>query len=162
MTTRNVLKTLAATTLMALPTAGLATDGVAETSARDAWLADRTRIFDAAEVDLGEFKWVARPVVVFADAPIQPAFQEQIELLTARQDELVGRDVVIIVDTDPEARSDIRTKLRPRGFMLTLIGKDGGVKLRKPFPWDVRELTRSIDKMPMRQQEIRDAQRTGR
>ena len=31
MTTRNVLKTLAATTLMALPTAGLATDGAAET-----------------------------------------------------------------------------------------------------------------------------------
>ena len=41
--------------------------------------------------------------------------------------------------------------------MLTVIGKDGGVKLRKPFPWDVRELSRSIDKMPLRQQEIRDA-----
>jgi len=37
-----------------------------------------------------------------------------------------------------------------------LIGKDGGVKLRKPFPWSVRELSRSIDKMPMRQQELRD------
>ena len=31
---------------------------------------------------------------------------------------------------------------------------DGQVKLRKPLPWDVRELTRSIDKMPLRQQEI--------
>ena len=29
----------------------------------------------------------------------------------------------------------------------------------KPFPWDVRELTRSIDKMPTRQQEIRDSLR---
>ena len=49
-----------------------------------------------------------------------------------------------------------RRKFRPRGFMLTLIGKDGEVELRKPFPWDVREISRSIDKMPLRQQEIRD------
>jgi hypothetical protein len=37
-----------------------------------------------------------------------------------------------------------------------LIGKDGGVKLRKASPWDVRELTRVVDKMPMRQREVRD------
>ena len=36
-----------------------------------------------------------------------------------------------------------------------LVGKDGGTKLRKPFPWDVRELTASIDKMPMRREELR-------
>lgn len=44
--------------------------------------------------------------------------------------------------------------------MLTLMGKDGNVKLRKPFPWHVREITRSIDKMPMRQREIREAKET--
>jgi len=63
--------------------------------------------------------------------------------------------VVIIVDTDPSGESALRTKLRPRGFMMVLIGKDGQVKLRKPLPWDVRELTRSIDKMPLRRQEMR-------
>ncbi|MEO0922698.1 MAG: DUF4174 domain-containing protein, partial [Pseudomonadota bacterium] len=40
--------------------------------------------------------------------------------------------------------------------MLALVGKDGTIKLRKPVPWDVRELSRVIDKMPMRQQEVRD------
>lgn len=158
----NVLKTLVVTALIAVPTVGLATDGATETSARDAWLEDRTRIFDASEVDLGDFKWVARPVVVFADSALDPAFREQIELLQERPDELVARDVVIITDTDPAERSDIRTQLRPRGFMLTLIAKDGNVNLRKPFPWDVRELTRSIDKMPIRKQEIRDVNRGGR
>ena len=64
--------------------------------------------------------------------------------------------MVVITDTDPDAKSALRTKLRPRGFMLVLIGKDGGVKLRKPAPWDVRELTRVIDKTPERQQEVRD------
>ena len=55
----------------------------------------------------------------------------------------------------------LREKLRPRGFMLVLIGKDGGVKLRKPFPYNVRELSRNIDKMPMRQREIRERRGDG-
>ena len=37
-----------------------------------------------------------------------------------------------------------------------VIGKDGGVKLRKASPWDVREITRVIDKTPSRQREVRD------
>ena len=78
------------------------------------------------------------------------------ELLSARADELRERDVVVVVDTTPRPRSAIRKKLRPRGFMLTLIGKDGRVNLRKPFPWDVREITRAIDKWPLRKQEIRE------
>jgi hypothetical protein len=38
--------------------------------------------------------------------------------------------------------------------MMVLIGKDGEVELRKPFPWTVREVSRSIDKMPIRQREM--------
>lgn len=113
-------------------------------------------ILQAIEVNLSDFLWEKRPVVVFADSPNDPAFVEQMELLTARIEVLNERDVVLITDTDPEARSDIRLKLRPRGFMLALLGKDGQVKLRKPLPWNVRELSRVIDKMPMRQRELRD------
>ncbi|MEO0946133.1 MAG: DUF4174 domain-containing protein [Pseudomonadota bacterium] len=134
-----------------------ASDG-AETPV-DLWQKDPTAVFDAADVDLTAFQWIARPVIVFADTAADPAFQRQLELLNDRLDELVERDIVLITDTTPAERSDIRTNLRPRGFMLTLIGKDGGVKLRKPFPWDVRELTRQIDKMPLRRQEIIDAKR---
>jgi hypothetical protein len=133
-------------------------DGTATEDARpplELWQEDRTQIFEAADIDLAAFQWVARPLVVFADTPADPRFAEQVELLTARISELEGRDVVLITDTDPAAKSAVRQKLRPRGFMLALIGKDGGVKLRKPFPWSVRELSRSIDKMPLRQEEIR-------
>ncbi|MGZ2258686.1 DUF4174 domain-containing protein [Roseobacter sp. A03A-229] len=108
------------------------------------------------EVDLNQFKWKNRPIVVFSDSADNPAFAEQMRLLEERPDELVERDVVVITDTDPTAASELRTRLRPRGFMLVLMGKDGAVKLRKPFPWDVREISRSIDKMPMRQREIRE------
>lgn len=141
--------------LIAVP-AGATDATVADLTPVERWQADPTVIFDAAEVDLDDFQWIARPVVVFANTDANPAFEEQLALLSARIDELVERDVVLITDTNPDAASALRTQLRPRGFMLTLIGKDGGVKLRKPFPWDVRELSRSIDKMPMRQREIRE------
>jgi len=134
--------------------------GVTGDASVERWKAEPTTIFDASEVNLDDFRWIARPVVVFADTAANPAFERQVELLQARVDELVERDVVLIVDTSKADPSDIRRKLRPRGFMLTLIGKDGGVKLRKPFPWDVRELSRQIDKIPLRQQELRDSAAT--
>lgn len=125
-----------------------------DTSAPDA-------LFMPADMeDLSEFRWSKRPVVVFADSENDPAFIEQMTLLRAREGDLQERDVIVLTDTDPAARSALRLKMRPRGFMLVLVGKDGGIKLRKPFPWSVREISRSIDKMPMRQREIRDNKET--
>ncbi|MFK7744590.1 MAG: DUF4174 domain-containing protein [Roseobacter sp.] len=115
-----------------------------------------TMFFSMDEVDLNQFKWKKRPVVVFADSELDPAFIEQIELLRARENELRARDVVVITDTSPEPLSDLRRKLRPRNFMLVLMNKESVVNVRKPFPWDVREIRRSIDKMPIRKREIRE------
>ena len=41
--------------------------------------------------------------------------------------------------------------------MLVVIAKDGAILQRKPAPWDVREITRSIDKQPLRKREMRDS-----
>lgn len=120
----------------------------------EAWDADRTQIFDAGDITPADFVWQARPLVVFAQSPLDPLFIEQIELLQDRIEDLAERDIIVITDTDPQNPSALRTALRPRAFMLTLIGKDGRTALRKPAPWDVRELSRTIDKIPMRQQEI--------
>lgn len=117
------------------------------------------RALITASVNLDEFLWVARPVVIFADTPEDPRFLEQMDLLEARKQELFDRDVVVLVDTDPAAASPLRTRLRPNGFSLVLIDKDGQIAMRKPAPWNVRELTRQIDKMPLRKQEIRDAKK---
>ncbi|MCO4842867.1 MAG: DUF4174 domain-containing protein [Yoonia sp.] len=125
-------------------------------SALEAWQEDRTQIFDAADIDPEQFIWMARPIVVFAQSPNDPQFIQQLELLTDRFGALAERDVIVITDTNPDTPSALRTALRPRAFMMVIIGKDGRTALRKPAPWDVREITRSIDKMPMRQQEIRD------
>lgn len=110
----------------------------------------------AANVALEELLWLKRPVVVFADNPNDPAFQTQLRYLAEDPAELIKRDVVIITDTDPGIPSEVRSKLRPRGFSMVLLDKDGDVKLRKPLPWSVREIVHAIDKFPLRRQEIRD------
>lgn len=134
----------------------LAGPAAAQESLVDRWNEDRTQVFDASEVDLDELRWIARPIIVFGESEFEPQFRRQLDLLISEAAELATRDVILITDTDPDARSDLRTRFRPRAFMLAIVGKDGQIKLRKPAPWDVREISRSIDKMPLRQQEIRD------
>lgn len=113
-------------------------------------------VSEAGDTELESFLWQARPILVFADTPADPRFEQQLAMLEAEIDRLAERDVVILTDSDPSARGPIRTKMRPRGFQVVLVEKDGSVTLRKPFPYSVREITRTIDKTPLRQQEVRD------
>lgn len=131
-----------------LPLAAVAADGVD--------LAEDLYLHPAGDSDLSEFLWTKRVLVVFADTEADPRFQKQIEMLTEGREVMQARDVVVLTDTDPDVLSPVRKKLRPRGFALVWVDKDGVIKLRKPAPWSVRELTASIDKTPMRAQEVRD------
>ena len=106
------------------------------------------------DTDLSSYQWTHRPIVVFANSPEDVNYSRQIKMLESGLNQLLVRDVVVLTDTNPSEVSPLRELLRPRGFALLLIGKDGQVKLRKPFPWSVRELSRAIDKMPMRRQEL--------
>lgn len=116
---------------------------------------------DAAPEALDELRWLKRVIAVFADSPNDPNFRRQMEALHRDPDALAFRDVVVVTDTDPSADSSLRETFRPRGFMMVLVGKDGQIKLRKPLPWDVREISRAIDKTPLRQQELRDMGQRG-
>jgi hypothetical protein len=113
---------------------------------------------DATLLTLADFQWVARPIIIFADSPNDPRVAEQLALLAARPAPLLERDVVILVDTDPSARSAIRTELRPRGFSIVVMQKDGAVGFRRPSPRDVREIIRAIDNFSFRQEEMRMGQ----
>ena len=117
---------------------------------------------DAAGVTLNDFLWLKRPIVVFADTPNDPAFQRQMQRINADLAPLEERDVVIITDTDPAARTEVRQRLRPRGFSLVLMDKDGEVKRRNPAPWGVRDITHAIDRFPLRRQEMLEQRPSGR
>lgn len=114
----------------------------------------------ATEVAPPELVGIARPLVIFADTDADAAFRGQLAMLERSPAALAERDVVVIVDADPSVRSEWREWLRPEGFSLVLIDKDGQVKQRKPVIWDTREITRAIDKFPSRRVEIGRAQVT--
>ncbi len=108
---------------------------------------------DAAQPDLKQFLWVARPLVVFADSPEDPRYLQQMQMLESGAADLDERKVVVLTDTDPAAAGPLRRELRPRGFGLVLIDTDGLVVQRRPSPTTVRELAGTIDRLPSRREE---------
>ncbi len=116
----------------------------------------------ASEVVLADLLYLKRPLVVFADSPNDPNYLRQLELLKVDVADLIARDVIIITDAQPMPASELRLKLRPRGFSLVLMDKDGEAELRKPLPWDVREITHAIDKFPSRRVEMLEQMPAGR
>ena len=115
----------------------------------------------ASDVVLADLLYTNRPIVVFADSPDDPNYIRQMDLLTRNASDLIEREVIIITDTTPLPASEIRQKLRPRGFSLVLIDKDGKIALRKPLPWDTREITHAIDKFPTRRTEMLERSPSG-
>lgn len=119
------------------------------------------RILDAAEADLDGFLWQARILAVMADSPNDPAFVQQMRYIAAGEDRLIDRDVVVITDTAPRGGSALRQRLRPRGFMLAIIEKDGAIAQRRPAPRDMREIAAIIDRFPLRRQEMLERMPSG-
>ncbi len=109
---------------------------------------------DPSADPLAKYVWLKRPLVIFADSKNDPRFRRQMEMLAEDPSQLETRDVLVLTDTDPAADGPLRQKLHPRDFMLILFSKDGKIALRKPIPWSVRELSRAIDKMPIRLDEL--------
>ncbi len=113
-----------------------------------------TAVMAAADApDLDDLRWVARPLVVFADTPEDPKFIQQMAFFEVDPKTLEDRLVVVLTDTDPKANGPLRQRLRPRGFGLVLIDTDGHVAHRRPLPVTVRELSNMIDRMPSRREE---------
>ena len=63
------------------------------------------------DVDLGQFMWIARPLVIFADTPDDPRYAEQMRLLALRPTDLAARDVLVVADTDPAAATGLRARV---------------------------------------------------
>ena len=123
---------------------------------------DGLQFLDAREIDVRDFIWTHRIVVVMAETRDDPNFSRQLEALLDRAEEFVERDVVVIFDADPADRSPLRQVLRPRGFMMAIIDKDGEVKARRPAVRSGRELINVIDRFPSRRQEALDRRPAGR
>lgn len=119
---------------------------------------------------LKAYLWKNRPLILFAQSPDNPAYLGFHHNLTAQNDEIIDRHMVIIEifenglvridgDLDKHLNADsLRRRFSAQKGQLTsiLIGKDGGLKLRQKGRLHLGEIFSVIDRMPMRQQEMRN------
>jgi hypothetical protein len=107
-------------------------------------------------------RWQHRVLLIGAPTAAQDDFQRQKALLAAAEKGLAERDFrVIEVLYDQLAPADRQCWTQQlgqpvAGFRVVLIGKDGGVKRIETQPLASAEIFGTVDKMPMRRQEMRD------
>ena len=114
-------------------------------------------------------QWKDRVLIVCASSPTNVGYKRQDQLLTKGKKGMKERDLIIYrlyedhwLDPESELLSEdqadaiFKEYSIPKGtFSVLLIGKDGGVKMRKDDIVSTREVFQLIDSMPMRQQETR-------
>ncbi|MDB5270020.1 MAG: hypothetical protein JWP58_3060 [Hymenobacter sp.] len=113
------------------------------------------------EQTLREYRWKKRVLLVAAPTAEQADFKTQKALLNAEKAGMTARDFVVLEvlynqlsATDQQFLTK-KIGVSPPQFAAVLIGKDGGVKEKSSRPIPPTDLFGTVDKMPMRQAEMR-------
>ena len=114
--------------------------------------------------ELTEFRWKKRILLIIDSNNDLPARNIQVSKFVARNDEMKERDLDLFVCTGKEVldKDGLKTNIDPAKMRygefqgVILIGKDGGVKLRKKFIVEPGEVFDLIDQMPMRRAEMKN------
>ena len=121
------------------------------------------------EFKLSDYQWQHRIVLIFAPSERIPGYQQQVQLWQADRAGVNERDLKLVevlgtgegrVDGQSISSASV-TRLRQEfgvpveEFAVILVGKDGTEKQRSQTPINLGTLFRTIDAMPMRQQEMR-------
>ncbi len=121
-------------------------------------------------IDLANYQWENRILMVFSPAPFHAEFTAFERQLTENAAGVRDRDLVVFRVFEagesrledrplPAAEADElrrRFKAEPGRLTVILIGKDGGVKMTRERHADLQEIFDRIDSMPMRRQEMRE------
>ena len=128
-----------------------------------------SRAFARGEDAMTAYLWKKRPLILFSPSPDTPVYHAALESLSAHQHQIAERHMAIIevfengwVRTKGQYDSrhnavSLRQRFSVQKGQLSsiLIGKDGTLKLRQKGRLDLGEIFSVIDRMPMRQQEMR-------
>ena len=112
-------------------------------------------IADAADARLGALKWKARPIVVLSDSLDDPRVSKQIAALDGAKAGIADRSIEVLRETGPHGSLRRQLGIKESGFAVVLVGKDGGVKSVWREPVDPKQIFTVIDRMPMRQDEMK-------
>jgi len=121
-------------------------------------------------IDLSEYQWKNRLLLLFTPSLDGAGYLKLKEDISSQEEEVKDRDLLVfhILESGetklgssllPESSGDyLREKfsIKPGTFTVLLIGKDGGVKLRREGRVELAEIFSLIDTMPMRQREMRE------
>jgi len=124
---------------------------------------------DALSMDLRQFQWKNRLLFLFAPQRSDRFFNDLQNEIMVNKNEIEDRDLVVFeilesgpsfingVSLDAQTAAALREKFdAPLGrFTVILVGKDGGVKLKRPTGTRLNDIFALIDAMPMRQEEMR-------
>jgi hypothetical protein len=120
-------------------------------------------------VTLEELRDHKRVLLIFAASRDDARFKAQVATMQSHVADAEERDLMVIeaplrgessgaiqlADTDSVRR---RFRVGREEFVVLLVGKDGGEKLRSEQPIEFERLRTTIDAMPMRQDEMRKKQ----
>ena len=119
-------------------------------------------------MDLTQFQWKNRLLFIFAKDVKHPFFRELQSQITAQKAEVEDRDLIVFevpekgparMGTTPLDRQQVDSirnhfAVPIDTFSLILVGKDGGIKLKRNEQVDLKDVFGLIDSMPMRQREM--------
>ncbi len=123
-----------------------------------------------AGADTGDYLWKNRLLILFSPAPSNSAYRAFDRSLSMRRAEARDRDLIVFRVFEngpssveerplpPENAEGLRHRFgaEPGRFSVTLVGKDGGVKMIQLDRGDLQKIFDRIDTMPMRQREMRE------
>jgi hypothetical protein len=121
------------------------------------------------EFRLSDYQWQHRILLVFAPSTGSSNYRQQMQIWQTDQAGVEDRDLKLVavlgtaesqVDRQSISAASADGLRRQFGvsveeFVVILVGKDGTEKQRSQAPMDLAMLYRTIDAMPMRQQEMR-------
>ncbi len=127
------------------------------------------------EAPYGGERLKTRPIMVYADSPQNPDAMEQLAMLGSDPAPLEDREVIIVEvygsgvsryrgqPLAPESARSWHDRYRAGRwpFEVVLVGKDGGVKMRRPRAVSVEELSEIIDELPERRREVHMREQKG-
>ena len=122
------------------------------------------------KIRLKDYQWKHRLILAFSPSAQHPGHKALEKEIAVQAEEVMDRDLLVfqILESGetklgnsslPESSGNyLREKFSIKSgiFTVLLIGKDGGVKLRREGGVELDEILSLIDTMPMRQREMRE------
>ncbi|MEM9077931.1 MAG: DUF4174 domain-containing protein [Bacteroidota bacterium] len=109
---------------------------------------------EAFAQDIKEYQWKNRLLVLVSNASNSSEVNQQHKIFEQKEPQLLERDILLL-KRQPESQDLAHFSLKTNFEGVLLIGKDGGIKLKKPFIVEPQVIFDLVDSMPMRKAEIR-------